>query len=105
MPGLMKLTLRLPAKFDLNALLPALSTAAGASMSPVMHDIHAVMGVPRDREPAVRAEIAHHPAVSIVSSGRRMEVFKEVGRPDKVADRFNLQDIAGPAPLSHTPLA
>ena len=36
MPGLMKLTLRLPAKFDLNALLPALSTAAGASISPVM---------------------------------------------------------------------
>jgi glutamate synthase domain-containing protein 1 len=105
MPGLMKLTLRLPAKFDLNALLPALSTAAGASISPVMHDSHAVIGVPRDREPAVRAEIARHPAVSIVSSGRRMEVFKEVGRPDKVAARFNLQDMAGTHAIGHTRMA
>src|SRR5689334_10015698 len=81
MPGLIKLTLRLPAKFDLNALVPALSAAAGVSVSPVMRDSHAVIGVPVDREPAVRSEIARHAGVSIVSSGRRMEVFKEVGRP------------------------
>jgi methylamine---glutamate N-methyltransferase subunit A len=105
MPDLMKLTLRLPANFDLNALVPALRAAAGASISPVMHDSHAVIGVPVDREPAVRAEIARHPGVSIVSSGRRMEVFKEVGRPDKVAARFDLQNMAGTHAIGHTRMA
>jgi glutamate synthase domain-containing protein 1 len=105
MPGLMKLTLRLAAKFDFNALLRALTTAAGAPISPVMHDSHAVIGVPVDREPAARAEIARHPGVSIVSSGRRMEVFKEVGRPDKVAARFDLQNMAGTHAIGHTRMA
>jgi glutamate synthase domain-containing protein 1 len=105
MPGLIKLTLRLPAKFDLNALVPALSAAAGVSVSPVIRDSHAVIGVPVDREPAVRSEIARHAGVSIVSSGRRMEVFKEVGRPDKVAARFDLQNMAGTHAIGHTRMA
>jgi glutamate synthase domain-containing protein 1 len=86
--GMIKLTLRLSKDFDLNLLLARLSTAAGTPLSPVLHDSHAVVSVPATVEAAMRAEIARHSGVFVVSAGRRMEVFKEVGRPDKVAARF-----------------
>jgi glutamate synthase domain-containing protein 1 len=70
-----------------------------------MHDSHAVISVPIDRETAVRAETARHPSVSVVSAGRRMEVFKEVGRPEKVAARFDLQSMTGTHAIGHTRMA
>jgi methylamine---glutamate N-methyltransferase subunit A len=102
---MIKLTLRLSKDFDLSLLLARLSTAAGTPLSPVLHDSHAVISVPVDREAAARAEIARHSGVSVVSAGRRMEVFKEVGRPDKVAARFGLQAMPGTHAIGHTRMA
>jgi methylamine---glutamate N-methyltransferase subunit A len=103
--GSIKLTLRLPNGFDIDTLIPRLSASAGTPLSPVMHESHMVVSVPIDREPAVRAEIARHPGISIVSAGRRMEVFKEVGRPEKVAARFALESMAGTHAIGHTRMA
>jgi glutamate synthase domain-containing protein 1 len=104
-PGTIKLTLRLPNGFDIDSLIPRLSASAGTSVPSVMHDSHAVISVPIDRETAVRAETARHPSVSVVSAGRRMEVFKEVGRPEKVAARFDLQSMTGTHAIGHTRMA
>jgi methylamine---glutamate N-methyltransferase subunit A len=104
-PDSIKLTLRLPNGFDNDTLIPRLSASAGAPLSPVMHESHMVVRVLIDREPAVRAEIARHPGVSIVSTGRRMEIFKEVGRPEKVAARFALGSMAGTHAIGHTRMA
>jgi hypothetical protein len=51
-------------------------------------------GIP-GTEAAVRAKIAAMPDLTLVGSGRRMEIFKEVGRPDRVAQRFGLDAMAG----------
>ena len=104
-PGMIKLTLRLPKGFDVDRFLSDLSSGAGAPVSPLLYDSHMVISVPADREAAMRAEIARHPGVSIVSAGRRMEVFKEVGRPDKVAARFGLQAMPGTHAIGHTRMA
>jgi glutamate synthase domain-containing protein 1 len=40
-----------------------------------------------------------------VGAGRRMEIFKEVGRPDHVAQRFGLSNMAGTHAIGHTRMA
>ena len=104
-PGCTKLTLRAPQGFGFEALLHQLGAAAGAPLAHTIRDSHAVVAVPVAREAAVRAELAKAGEVGIVGSGRRMELFKEVGRPDRVADRFALRDMAGTHGIGHTRMA
>src|SRR5262245_40084327 len=99
-PGSVKLTLRAPSGFDFGRLLHGLNAA-----SHEIRDSHVVVTVPAAQENAVRAEVARTPRVSVVSTGRRMETYKEVGRPDRVAARFGLDTIAGTHAIGHTRMA
>jgi glutamate synthase domain-containing protein 1 len=103
--GSVKLTLRAPDGFDFAPLLARLSEAAGAPVVHAIHDTHVVLTVPAAREADVRAAIAETPGISVVGSGRRMEIFKEVGRPDRVAQRFGLAGMAGTHGIGHTRMA
>jgi glutamate synthase domain-containing protein 1 len=103
--GSLKLTLRAPADFDFTPLLAQLNAAAGPSLEHAVHDTHIVVIVPVACEAAVRAAIADTPAVSVVGSGSRMEIFKEVGRPERVAQRFGLANMAGTHGIGHTRMA
>jgi glutamate synthase domain-containing protein 1 len=104
-PGHLKLTLRAREGFDWDRLLRQLTGTAGAPLRETIRDTHAIIVVPLEREAAVRAEIARAGDVDIVGSGRRMELFKEVGRPDRVADRFGLGSMAGTHAIGHTRMA
>src|SRR5207248_6293050 len=44
-------------------------------------------------------------SVEIVGAGERMELFKEVGRPDAVARRFGLERMSGSHGIAHTRMA
>src|SRR5262245_48943480 len=99
-PGTVKLTLRAPAGFDFERLLRSLN-----GVSHEIRDSHMVVTVPAAQESAVRAEVARTAGVSVVSAGRRMETYKEVGRPDRVAVRFGLDTIAGTHAIGHTRMA
>jgi glutamate synthase domain-containing protein 1 len=103
--GSVKLTLRAPDGFGFAPLLARLSEAAGAPVEHAIHDTHVVLTVPAAREADVRAAIVETPGVSVVGSGRRMEIFKEVGRPDRVAQRFGLAGMAGTHGIGHTRMA
>jgi glutamate synthase domain-containing protein 1 len=98
--GAVKLTLRAPPGFDFERLLHQLN-----SVSHEIRDTHMVVTMPAAQEGAVRAELARAPEVSVVSAGRRMETYKEVGRPDRVAARFGLDTIAGTHAIGHTRMA
>jgi glutamate synthase domain-containing protein 1 len=100
--GHVKLTLRAPAGFDFARLIARLGAAVA---SHDQHDTHLIITVPREREAQVAAEIAQFPEVRIVGSGQRMTIFKEVGRPDKVAARFGLERMAGTHAIGHTRMA
>lgn len=104
-PGAIKLTLRAPCGFDFDALMQRLGAVAGAPLRHRVRDTHAVVSVPRERATAVRGALGQEAAVSVVGSGRRMEIFKEVGRPDEVADRFALAGMAGTHAIGHTRMA
>ena len=105
-PGAIKLTLRAPAGYAFEGVARRLETAAGAPVPHVIRDTHAVVTVPLARETAIRAALAElAPEVSVVGAGRRMEIFKEVGRPDLVARRFGLPGMAGTHAIGHTRMA
>ena len=103
-PGTIKLTIRAPQDFDVAATVHRLK-ASGIAVSHAVHDTHFVLTVPVAQEAAARAEIAAVPELTLVGSGRRMEIFKEVGRPDIVAKRFGLGAMTGTHAVGHTRMA
>ena len=47
----------------------------------------------------------HHPKLGVCGFGERIEVFKDVGLPDAMARRFDLEQRAGTHALGHTRMA
>jgi len=104
-PGNLKLTLRAPADCDFEQLVRQLENGNGV-LPHVIRDTHMVMTVPLAREQALRRRLRElAPQITIVGAGRRMEIFKEVGRPDVVAQRFGLPGMAGTHAIGHTRMA
>lgn len=103
--GTLKMTLRGPRGLDTDALLKRLGEAAGGPVTHRRHDTHLVLSIPAEREPAVRQALQGFPEIAIVGAGRRMELFKEVGRPDDVSRRFGLAGMSGTHAIGHTRMA
>jgi glutamate synthase domain-containing protein 1 len=104
-PGAIKITIRAGAEVDIERLLEDLSSPTAAPLGHTARDTHVVIAVPVAQAAAVRAKLAIEPDISIVGAGRRMEIFKEVGRPDEVARRFDLAKMAGTHAIGHTRMA
>lgn len=104
-PGSIKLTLRLLPELELDLLLHRLGAIVGGKLAYQVRDTHLVLTVPGEHESAVRAELDKISSLSLVGAGRRMEVFKEVGRPDEVAARFDLARMGGTHAIGHTRMA
>jgi glutamate synthase domain-containing protein 1 len=104
--GYVKLSLRTAPDFDGDAFAASLADIAGASLTIKKSIGHALLEVPEDRESDVREAITRlYPEISLVGSGTRMEVFKEVGLPIDVATRFNLSAMSGSHGIGHTRMA
>ena len=104
-PGFVKLSLRPPAGFDARGLMAALSVAGG-EVSAVTRDSHVIVEIPAKAEAAARALIAERfPEVTVVGSGARMEIYKEVGLPKAVTERFGLPAMSGSHGIGHTRMA
>ena len=63
------------------------------------------MTVPQSEERAVRSKIDAIPELVVVGTGRCMEIFKEVGRPETVAERFGLDAMPGTHGIGHSRMA
>ncbi len=99
MPDHHKFTLRAPANFDFGAL------AAKVDAVYRVHGDHAVFTFPAAREAQVRAVLATFPEIAIVAFGERMELYKGVGLPQDVANRFGLTKMSGSHAIGHTRMA
>ena len=67
---------------------------------------HGVLTVPADKAAAAREALrTGHPALRIMSSGEAIEIYKEVGYPTQVADRFDLTKMQGSHAIGHTRMA
>jgi glutamate synthase domain-containing protein 1 len=104
-PGAVKLTLRAPREFDPAPVLRSLREAVGNAVSYRAHDTHLVVTLPTRGEATARAVLRNFPDVAIVGTGRRMELFKEVGLPDDVSRRFGLSTMIGTHAIGHTRMA
>ncbi len=69
-------------------------------------DTHAVIQIPEGKVDAVRDEIReNHPGIRIMSTGHNVEIFKEVGLPAEVVDRFGIRKMKGTHGVGHTRMA
>jgi glutamate synthase domain-containing protein 1 len=66
------------------------------------HAVFVVEGEAADVEDWIRR---HRPDVRVMSAGRVIEIYKEVGRPQAFVEQFRLGDIEGSHGLGHTRMA
>jgi glutamate synthase domain-containing protein 1 len=104
-PGTLKLTLRSERPGEIVDLIARAAAALDIALPYAVHDTHVVVSVPQLHMDDLLLEVAKAPAVRVVGSGRRMQIFKEVGRPDQVAHRFGLSRMAGSHAVGHTRMA
>ncbi len=103
--GFSKLTLR-GSPASLAELSKDLGAALGTKVDSTPHDTHLVISVPSAEEPAARTWLTEHrPDVYVVGSGKRIELYKEVGLPKEVSGRFGLAQMTGTHGIGHTRMA
>ncbi|WP_375409054.1 glutamine amidotransferase family protein [uncultured Methylobacterium sp.] len=100
-----KITLRGPDAASLKAVVADLRSALGLTLPALERDTHTVIVAPSNREADIRAWLESRPGIDVVGSGRRMEIYKEVGLPADVAQRFALSTMAGTHGIGHTRMA
>ncbi|WP_010140540.1 class II glutamine amidotransferase [Oceanicola sp. S124] len=91
-----------PAAFD--GLAEALEGALGTAIPVTLKDTHAVLLVPAEQQ-AAATELLEARGLRIMGVGEAMEIFKEVGLPKDVAERFGLREMGGSHGIGHTRMA
>lgn len=81
-----------------------LAEAIGATVTMKIVDTHAVLHLPEGNEEAARAFLDEK-GIRIMGAGASMEIFKEIGLPKDVAERFNLRAMGGSHGIGHTRMA
>jgi glutamate synthase domain-containing protein 1 len=66
---------------------------------------HAVFTVGAEAGEAEAWVRAHRPELRVMSAGRVIEIYKEVGRPERFVEDFRLSDFQGTHGLGHTRMA
>src|SRR5262245_26405126 len=91
---------------DFSGLDVALSEAIATPVAITRKSTHAVVAVPADRiDEARRAVLALRPAVRIMGAGDAVEIYKEVGLPKDVVERFGIRRMSGTHGIGHTRMA
>lgn len=105
--GLTKITVQSsnPGK-DFADLDKDLKEAIGKPVAMKIKSTHAVLEFPADQVDAARSALAHlRPSLKIMSVGDALEIYKEVGLPKDVAQRFDLAKMGGTHGIGHTRMA
>jgi glutamate synthase domain-containing protein 1 len=101
--GRLKLTVR---GQDLDSVAAPLGAALGLPVAAKVRDTHLVLSVPEPQAAAARQWLAEaRPDLSLIGAGRRIELYKEVGLPAEVSERFGLAEMTGTHAIGHTRMA
>lgn len=105
--GFAKITVQSPSPETAFAgLAESVGKAIGAKAELVAKSSHAVLTVPAELADAAREAIReNHPSVRIMAAGEAIEIYKEVGYPTAVAERFHLDAMTGTHGIGHTRMA
>ena len=103
--GQTKFTLRGPSVSSIEGTAAEIEGAFPGAHA-TLHDTHAVVALPEQEATRLMEWLAsERPDTEIVGRGHRMEIFKEVGLPEKVAERFGLSGMHGTHAIGHTRMA
>ena len=101
-----KVTLRAAGATELRKAVADLEARFAGPFETTWRDTHAVVALPADRAAEACAFVTDELAgIDVVGAGRRMEIYKEVGLPEKVAQRFDLAGMSGTHAIGHTRMA
>jgi len=104
--GKIKLTLRAETHCDFEALARDLGAVLDSDVAICRNDDHAVLSLDPALEAVARQEISRlSPRLHVMSVGSAMELYKGVGAPAAVADRFGLAAMTGTHAIGHTRMA
>ncbi|MEM8790555.1 MAG: glutamine amidotransferase family protein [Pseudomonadota bacterium] len=93
-----------PEAFD--GLLGVLQGAGISAHQMDVADTHAIIRLDAGQTEAARAVLAEQrPDIRIMSRGNAIEIYKEVGLPGDVSDRFDLPGMSGSHAVGHTRMA
>jgi methylamine---glutamate N-methyltransferase subunit A len=90
---------------DWEALAGELRNAFGGAPEPDIRASHAVFVVDGEATDAEAWLRDTHPELRIMSAGRSIEIYKEIGRPEEFIRQFALADFHGTHALGHTRMA
>ncbi|TSD87181.1 glutamine amidotransferase [Mycobacterium sp. KBS0706] len=93
-------------KRDFAGLAGELQGALDAPVSIQVKSTHAVILLPQDKAEEGRAAVARlRPDIRVMSSGDAIEIYKEVGLPKDVLERFGVAGMSGTHGIGHTRMA
>ena len=93
-------------KRDFAGLAGELQGALDAPVSIQVKSTHAVILLPQDKAEEGRAAVARlRPEIRVMSSGDAIEIYKEVGLPKDVLERFGVAGMSGTHGIGHTRMA
>ncbi len=104
--GSCKLTLYSPdPNEDWAAVARALAESLGPTDEPQGRATHACLVIEAEASEAVAWVGQVMPRLRVMSAGRSLELYKEVGRPEAFVEQFSLEDVEGSHALGHTRMA
>ena len=91
--------------YDWDELIDVLRRSFEATFEEKINDTHCVVATTADAEAVVTVIEAHDPQLQVMSCGTAIEIFKEKGLPNDVADRFKIGSMGGTHIIGHTRMA
>ncbi|MFX1675908.1 amidophosphoribosyltransferase [Paraburkholderia sp. A2WS-5] len=93
------------ADFNWQGLVHEMNAHLGAGASVQAKGNHAVLSVSTAPETAKRWIAEQHPKLHILSTGRAIDLYKDIGTPKEVSDRYAFQNLSGTHLVGHTRMA
>ena len=93
------------AAYDWHALAAALNAALPVAASVVATGNHAIFAFDGDAETVKAWVQAQAPQLHVLSAGRRIDLYKDIGSPAQVAARYGFERLRGSHLVGHTRMA
>ncbi|PBB83249.1 MAG: glutamine amidotransferase, partial [Mesorhizobium sp.] len=92
-----KITVQSPSPSrDFPELATDLGNKIGAKISATIKSTHAVLDVPLAKAEEARAALLElRPSLRVMGAGQSIEIYKEVGLPEAVVERFDVRSMTG----------
>ena len=92
-------------KLDWQHFADALRDHLGVEVGLKENGNHAVVVPHGSAETAYRWVVEEHPEAHVLSVGRSIEVYKDIGHPADIAERYGFRDLVGSHIVAHTRMA